>query len=140
MVTTFHIMAAKWLSPILPNLAMSGVAIEDCTRNEEQRKLLAEDKLFWHGGVKLRNGYAGLKALEKVEKNMGQINIPIYIQHGSADAICRPEGSKKLFETVQSMDKQIKLYQDAFHDLFIEYEDVVKECIDDEYQWINKRI
>ena len=140
MATPFNIFLAKWLGHFLPSMQVSGIKKDKITRDKEWVQRLKEDPLNWHGGLKLRQGYKGLLALENLAGRMPELTLPMLIQHGEEDAICRPQGSKMLFEKISSEDKELKMYEGAFHNLFIETEGVAEKCFKDEIDWLEKRL
>ena len=142
MATPMNIFLAKWLSPLLPSFQPPGSALDDAdiTRDKDWVQRIKNDKSHWHGGVKLRQGYAVLKSVPVVENNLPNFKTPIFIQQGSGDKICLPSGSEKLHRLVSSTDKTLEMYDGAFHSLFIELEDVKKEVYDDQLKWILERI
>lgn len=131
---------AKWLSFLLPWLRVPGVKKSLVTRNTAEVERCAADELNWCGGLKIKNGLSGLKALEAFTTRMSEIKTPILIQQGTADKIVRPEGAKKLFEGIGSPDKTLKEYPDAYHNMFIELEDVRDEVIGDEVEWLRNHL
>jgi alpha-beta hydrolase superfamily lysophospholipase len=42
----------------------------------------------------------------------------MFILHGTADKIIEPENAQLLFDLVSSENKQIKLYEGLYHELF----------------------
>lgn len=131
---------AKWLSFIFPSLQVPGVKKSLVTRNTAQVERCSTDELNWSGGLKIKNGLNGLKALDAFTPRMPEIKLPIFIQQGTQDKIVRPEGAKKLFEAISSEDKELKEYEGAFHNMFIELDEVRDVVIQDEVDWLKKRI
>ena len=58
-----------------------------------------------------------LRAIERIQKTMSTLDIPILVMHGTDDKITNPEGSQQLEDVAISRDKTLKLYQGHYHDL-----------------------
>ena len=63
----------------------------------------------FHGGLKTPEG-------QDYAKSRG----PILIMHGAADRLSDPEGSKTLYELVNSKDKTLRLYEGFYHEIYNE--------------------
>jgi alpha-beta hydrolase superfamily lysophospholipase len=60
------------------------------------------------------------------------------VLHGTEDKITMIEGSKKMFESISSKDKEFKEYKGLYHELLNEPE--ANQVYDDIFAWISKRI
>jgi alpha-beta hydrolase superfamily lysophospholipase len=79
-----------------------------------------------------------LKAAARIKENMPNLNVPVFIIHGTDDKATRPEGSQYFFDNVGSKDKTLKLYEGGYHDLL---NDIDKEIvIADILAWVNERV
>ena len=140
MGTPLNIFLARILKSTLPWIQISGVKKDFVTRDRSEVERMKNDPLYWSGGIKVKQGYAGLKALETLGEKMGDIQLPILIQQGEEDKIVRPQGAEKLYNAIVSKDKDLKTYPEAYHDMYIELHDVrdlvVKDCI----EWLLKRL
>ena len=125
---------------LLPSVAIGALDETDITRNETEVKRVQEDPLNWHGGMRLGMGNALLKAMEVLEtdKCLERITIPLLIIQGGADRICCPEVVKFLNENIGSVDKKMLIYDNAFHNLFCELEDVKTPVIKETCTWIEE--
>jgi alpha-beta hydrolase superfamily lysophospholipase len=63
-----------------------------------------------------------LQAMQTVTVQAAKITLPILIVQGSADRLVNPEGARELYEAVSSADKQIKIYDGFYHEVFNEPE------------------
>ena len=52
----------------------------------------------------------------------GDVHLPVLIQHGGADVLTSPLGSRDYIERIDSVDKTLKLYPDLYHEIFNEPE------------------
>ncbi|MFT6048016.1 MAG: alpha-beta hydrolase superfamily lysophospholipase, partial [Arenicella sp.] len=76
-------------------------------------------------------------AMNECQSRASAINLPIRIMHGSGDVMTASAGSELLYNKVSSTDKELKIYDSLFHEIFNEPEapEIYKEIID----WLGKR-
>ena len=72
-------------------------------------------------------------ALNKDAKNF---TVPVLYIHGTADNIVQHDASIKMYEKVNSKDKEIKLYDGEYHELLNDYNK--DKPIQDIIDWLNK--
>lgn len=66
-----------------------------------------------------------------------KIRIPALMMHGGDDQICDSEGSRDFFDSLGSKDKEIKIYDGMYHEIFNE---IGKEkVLRDVREWLRKR-
>lgn len=111
-----RILLARLLSGLFPRFTLK-MGLEKCglSRNPEVVEAAAEDPLT-HPYVTLRWGSETLKTIEWVKAHVSQLRLPILLTHGEADPIIAPEGSRQIFQQMQSKDKTLRLYPDSFHE------------------------
>lgn len=79
-----------------------------------------------------------LKAAARIKENMPNLNVPVFIIHGTDDKATLPRGSQYFYDNVGSTDKTLKLYEGGYHDLL---NDIDKEIVmADILAWVNARI
>ena len=79
-----------------------------------------------------------VRADERLEREFGQITLPVLILHGDADKVTRPGGSQQFYDNAGSRDKTLKLYPGHAHDLL---NDVDKDLVlGDITRWIEARL
>ena len=110
------------------------------TRNKGFVENIKKDKLRYHGGPKARMGYILIKSCEKLQNNMAKISIPLLILQGKKDKLVEPSGANLIHENVSSNDKEYILYEDAYHNLFVELDDVKKDVQMKTLKWMNERL
>lgn len=67
-----------------------------------------------------------------------KVKIPGLLLHAGDDRICAKEGSQAFFEKMGSKDKEIKIYDGFYHELFNEYGK--EEVFGDMEKWLNRRL
>ena len=79
-----------------------------------------------------------VRADERLKKEFPLITLPVLILHGTADKNTNPAGSQHSYDRVGSVDKTLKLYEGAFHDLL---NDTDKAQVMQNIQgWINAKL
>lgn len=61
-----------------------------------------------------------IKNLETLFQLPPKIETPLLMLHGSADQYCSPSGTKRFFNDLTLAEKQLKIYDDCYHELFNE--------------------
>lgn len=77
-------------------------------------------------------------ATDKLLENMDTYSLPILILHGEKDKVVPAEISQSLYEDIQSVDKEIRIYPDLYHEIF--NEDIKEEIIDYVIDWLDLRV
>ena len=130
---------AKVFCSLLPGVQIGGLDLHQVTQVAESRQMIESDPLFWHGGIKVKFGANFMKAQDEFESQMGLIKLPVFIQHGDKDTLTPLNGAKTLMEKVGSTDKELKIYKGAYHDMYVEPEEIREAVINDECEWIEAR-
>lgn len=134
-----HLVAlAKILSRILPSLLVSfGVKPDALSRDPAVARAYEEDPLVHHR-ASMRWGTETLDAIERVRSRGSDIELPLLILHGEADRVNSVAGSRELFDSVSSGDKQLLVYPDGAHEPHndLDRDKVVRDVTD----WLNERV
>lgn len=106
-------------SRIVPSLAVNNeLDPKDISRLPEEVRRYKEDKMI-HNKISLLTAKTMLdyqKWLQNTKEPLA-INVPILLCHGSADRMTSPAASKVVFEKIACQDKEIKIYDGAYHSL-----------------------
>ncbi len=64
-----------------------------------------------------------------IEVNAATLEVPLLILHGGADSVTMPESSRRLFETINFTDKEIREYPESYHELHndLNYQEVLAD-------------
>ncbi|MCL6698697.1 lysophospholipase [Sphingomonas sp. NSE70-1] len=128
----------KLLGRILPNLPVLKLKNEDFSRDPQVVAALNADPLIKGEIQPARTVAALLRATDRMTREFGNITLPVFIMHGTADKATMPIGSQFFHDTAGSSDKTLKLYDGHFHDLL---NDVGKEQVmADIVAWISDRL
>ena len=129
---------SKVLSSILPRLSLAaGLDTTALSRDEAVVQAYENDPLV-HGLGTPRMATELTKAFEWTHAHAADLSIPCLIVHGSADRLTPPEGSRIFYENVTFGDKERKVYEDYYHEVF---NDVGKEqVLADVEAWVERRL
>jgi alpha-beta hydrolase superfamily lysophospholipase len=122
---------------IAPRLGALKLKNEDFSRDPKVVAALNADPLTKNETQPARTVAALWAADKRLKKSFPQINIPLFIIHGSVDKATVPAGSRFFADTAGSKDKTLKIYDGHFHDLLA---DTGKEGVmADILEWMGKR-
>lgn len=127
---------AGFLNRILPKFgATPPVPSTTLSRDEAVVRAYDTDPLVEHGNLPVRTAYLIVMNSREVKARAGELKLPIFIFHGSADTLCPPAGSQILYDRVGSTDKTLKFYEGLRHETHNEPEQGM--VIDNIIQWLN---
>ncbi|HEX9975406.1 MAG TPA: alpha/beta hydrolase [bacterium] len=134
-ISPFLIRISSVIGKILPKLPTIKIDSGSISRDSEVVKKYNNDPLVYRGGIPGRTGAEFNRAIKLIQKDMEAIDLPILIMHGTADRLSDPEGSKQLYERVQSKDKTLKLYEELYHEILNEPEK--EKVLADIVEWLD---
>jgi alpha-beta hydrolase superfamily lysophospholipase len=117
--------------PINPKLDLSRL-----TRDPDLQRAYVADPLY-QTRVTPRIAAELLRAIADTRDRAPGFRAPLLIMHGTADTLTSPEGSREFYERAGAGDKTYKIYEGAYHNLFVEANR--KEVYDDIAAWIDAR-
>lgn len=131
-------LALEGASHLIPHLPVYTLKNEIFSRDPAVVEAMNNDPLIKNESQPAQTSSELLKAAERLGKNMPNINVPVFIIHGTEDKATRPAGSQYFYDNVGSADKTLKLYEGGYHDLL---NDIDKEVVmADILAWVNQRI
>ncbi|XP_014107130.1 PREDICTED: monoglyceride lipase isoform X2 [Pseudopodoces humilis] len=98
------------------------------------------DPLVYHGGMKVSFVIQLMNAIARIERALPKLTLPILVLHGSSDKLCDIRGSYLLMDTVQSQDKTLKVYEEAYHALHKELPEVSTSVFTEILTWIGQKV
>ncbi|XP_046406475.1 monoglyceride lipase-like [Ischnura elegans] len=131
---------ATAVSRFAPNLTVGRIGVEAVTSDEINRQKIVNDSLWWNGTIKAQMAVAFLNGINRIATVMDDYSIPMLIIHGDKDSLCDLEGSKRLHAASKATDKELKVYPDALHNLYLETKEIREMAVQDTVTWILKRI
>ena len=134
----FALAVFKGLSHIAPHARVLHLKNEDFSRDAAVVARMNADPLIAHETQPTQTLAEMARADERLKNELSSIKLPVLILHGTSDAATKPAGSQFFYETAESTDKTLKLYDGYFHDLL---NDVGKEVVmADITNWITARL
>ncbi|XP_067854496.1 monoglyceride lipase-like isoform X2 [Heptranchias perlo] len=131
---------ARLLKNFLPQVALGYMDPRSVSRDEEKVIDYIRDPLNYHGPVRVRFATEVLHALIKLEKILPTISTPMLILHGDADKLSDVRGSYIMYGKVASLDKTLKVYEHAAHQLHRELPSVTEEVFKVIDGWLEERL
>ena len=125
-------------SHLIPHVHLLRLKMEDFSRDPDWVAQLNADPLCKDEVQPVQTVAALARADERLDREFGNITLPVLILHGTADKATRPEGSQQFFDQAGSADKTLKLYESHYHDLLNDFGK--EQVIDDIAGWIDARI
>ncbi len=118
----FTVLISRFLSRFFPRLGVLSLDSNGVSRDPEVVAAYQADPLVYGGKIGARLGKEFMDAMALAQADAPKIHLPILIQHGEADRLTAPAGSRYLFDNVASKDKRLKIYLGLFHEIYNEPE------------------
>lgn len=134
----FTVWISRFLSRFFPRLGVLALDASGVSRDPAVVAAYQADPLVYPGKIGARLGKEFMDAMAAAQAGAPTIALPILIQHGEADRLTAPAGSRYLFEHVSSADKTLKIYPGLFHEIYNEPEQ--DAVLDDLLGWFDAHI
>ena len=127
------IMSSWW-----PTFAMGTLNEDFLSRIPSVVEGYRHDPLVDRSPMKARWGAEMLRTMDDLGTAFPTIAFPLLIIQGAKDKIVHPDGARQMHQQAISVDKQLIMYDDGFHELFFDlhYEQVRSDVL----TWLNKHI
>lgn len=128
----------KAIGKFLPKMKMLALDASRVSRDPTVVEKYMNDPLISKGKLSAQFLVGMTNGMQECKDHANKITLPLLIMHGSADVMTAPAGSELLFDSVSSDDKQLKLYDGLYHEIFNEpeYESIFAEVVN----WIEPRV
>lgn len=120
--TGMRMRGLRLLGKVAPTYSLAPLPAAAISRDPTVVEAYENDPLVYRGGMRLGHGAASMRALQRVQLDMEEVEVPLLVMHGSADRLTSPEGSEELIERARSTDKTFKVYDGLYHEIFNEPE------------------
>lgn len=137
-ITPTIVLMGKMLSALMPRFGLLGLEAEGVCRDPAVVEAYISDPLVHRGKTTARLAAEMLKAMQHISVQASKIKLPIMIVQGSADRLVDPAGARMLYDTVGSADKEIKIYEGFYHEVFNEPER--ERVLRDVERWIEAHL
>lgn len=131
-------MLAFKLSALIPKMSLPNeIDPKWISRDPEVVRAYKKDPLV-SKNITISLAAALIRNQEKIIGLASQIKIPALILHGGDDHICAREGSEEFFHHLKSTDKDLKIYDGFYHEIFNEFGK--EEVFADMEAWLAKHL
>ncbi len=137
-ITPTIVVVGKILSALLPKFGLLGLDAEGICRDPAVVQAYISDPLVHKGKATARLAAEMLKAMQHIRAQASEITLPIMIVQGSADRLVDPAGARMLYDTVSSAEKEIRIYEGFYHEVFNEPER--ERVLRDVERWIDAHL
>ena len=100
-------------------------------------QFIVDNPLYFNYRPRLKTAWTIKCACDLIESKLSQVELSLLICHGNGDQITNIDGSKSLYKQAKSRDKELKIYQNAYHLLPLDID--ANNVYDDVDAWITKR-
>lgn len=122
---------------LIPRLRLPALPAAAVSRDPEVVRAYEEDPLVFRGGPTVGLAKAGMRASDRIARDMERFTLPLLIVHGTEDKLVPTAGSQELYERAESTDKTLKLYEGLYHEVLNEPEKL--EVLGDLAAWLDER-
>ena len=124
------------ISTIAPKFGALALDAEGISRDSAVVENYVNDPLVHHGKVSARLLVELFKCMDESVAGAARIKLPIRIMHGREDVMAAAAGSELLHQRISSPDKELKIYDGLFHEIFNEPEGpaIFTEMV----EWLNR--
>ena len=131
-------LAFEGVGYLAPHLPLYSLKNEIFSRDPEVVAQMNSDPLIANEKQPAETASEVLKAAARLKENMPNLNVPVFIIHGTDDKATLPRGSQYFYDHVGSEDKTLKLYEGGYHDLL---NDIDKKIVmADILAWVDERV
>ena len=100
--------------------AAPGIPPELISRDPAIVKAYVEDPLVFEDRIPPECNAAGMEAAIAANTSPSAITLPVWMGHGSDDAICDVQGARDFYEALASEDKELDVYEGLYHEILNE--------------------
>lgn len=119
---------ARWL----PHVPVTRLDLSRLSHDPTVERAYRDDPLTTKKGVRARLAYEVLRTIEHVRQHPEAFDAPLYLFHGTDDALTNPRGTEWLADHAASSDVTLRLYEGLYHETLNEVErDMVIEALAD---------
>jgi acylglycerol lipase len=121
-ITSAKLLVNKMISALFPKFGLLALDTDGVSRDPSVVHAYVSDPLVYRGKMTARLAAEMLKAMQTISGPATRITLPILIVQGSSDRLVDPAGAQMLYNGVSSVDKEIRIYDGFYHEVFNEPE------------------
>jgi len=135
---TWQLGIIRTIAKLAPKLSLLGLDASKISRDPKVVEKYMSDPLVSKDKLSAQFLVAMTDTMEHCKTEAKHIALPIFIMHGSQDAMTSPRGSQLLYDSVSSVDKSLKVYDGLYHEIFNEPE--ANSIFQEMVTWLDTRI
>ena len=112
----------RTLSRLAPKAGVLALDADGVSRDRAEVEKYVNDPLVNHDKMSARMVAELFRAMHRIQECAGQVNLPVLLLHGEADAMAAASGSRFLHAAISSADKTLKVYPGLYHEILNEPE------------------
>jgi alpha-beta hydrolase superfamily lysophospholipase len=129
--------AVTLLARVRPTLRRAVVDLSTISRDEAVVTEYRADALVHQGHPTIALALAMLDQMTLLSTRVPELRLPLLVQHGTADRICDPEGSRALETAAGTGDLTVRWYDGLWHEIYHEPER--ERPLADLREWLDAR-
>ena len=110
------------LGRVAPRLRPAGIDVTKISKDPAVVAAYQADRLVHQGKPTLALGLGIVGQFAVLPERARALTVPLLLQHGSADALTDPAGTRLLSDTAGSADKTVRWYEGLWHEIYNEPE------------------
>jgi alpha-beta hydrolase superfamily lysophospholipase len=107
---------------VAPRLRPAGIDVTKISKDPAVVAAYQADRLVHHGKPTLALGLGIVGQFAVLPERARALTVPLLLQHGSADVLTDPAGTRLLADTAGSADKTVRWYDGLWHEIYNEPE------------------
>lgn len=121
-VSNIIVSAVRTLNQFIPDAPLISLDVTGMSRDPAVLATWTTDPHVNLTLLRVRTTMGILGTVRHIRANWSDITLPMLILHGGADRIVDSDGSRQLYENIQSTDKTLKVYPELYHEIVNEPE------------------
>ncbi|ANY06297.1 alpha/beta hydrolase [Pseudonocardia sp. HH130630-07] len=105
---------------VLPALRPVGIDVSALSSAPAVVAAYEADPLVHHGKPTLALGAAIYTQMDRLPRRTAELRLPVLVQHGTADRLTDPAGTRRFAESSGSADTTVRWYEGLWHELYNE--------------------
>lgn len=137
-LSPLKVQAGRFLSHLAPRFPLANeIPVDFISRDPEVVWAYKTDPLVYRK-ISARLGSLILENQEQIFRLAEKIRIPVFFMQAGEDRICSPEATREFFQKIPIEDKQIRIYEGLYHEIF--NEPTKEKVFYDMEKWIENHI
>jgi alpha-beta hydrolase superfamily lysophospholipase len=121
-VSKVKLALGRVLSRVAPDAGVLRLPLNRISRDQAVVDAYNNDPLVFRTPIRARLGAEMLDAMDRVEKALPSMRLPLLVMQGTADGLVDPGCGPHVYDRAGSADKTLKLYDGLWHEIFNEPE------------------